>query len=236
MAEAMTEAPTIPPRGLAAELALVFVVQLVLVAGLVRLGDVLPLGGIVHALVALVFVFLPVLVLDRRGRPYARYGIGLGRPARDFAFALGLMAVLFTPIAFAAGPFWTRAFGLDLPSWRFAWPAHYPEAALSHVLIVALPEEVFYRGYVLGRLDDLFRGRVRLLGAEVGWGLLIQAVLFALGHYLVDLEPQRLAVFFPALAFGWLRLRTGSIAAPVLLHAGANVFMEILRAGYGLGA
>jgi hypothetical protein len=232
----MTEAPTIPPRGLAAELALVFVVQLVLVAGLVRLGDVLPLGGTVHALVALIFVFLPVLVLDRRGRSYARYGITLGRPARDLPVAIGLMAILFVPIALAAGPFWSLAFGLDLPSWSFAWPASYPEAALSHLLIVALPEEIFYRGYVLGRLDDLFSGRVRLLGASVGWGLLIQAVLFALGHYLVDLEPQRLAVFFPALAFGWLRLRTGSIAAPVLLHAGANVFMEILRAGYGLSA
>jgi len=101
---------------------------------------------------------------------------------------------------------------------------------------VALPEEIFYRGYVLGRLDDIFRGRVRLLGARVGWGLVIQAVLFALGHYLVDLEPQRLAVFFPALAFGWLRLRQGSVVAPVLLHAGANIFMELLRAGYGLAA
>jgi hypothetical protein len=230
----MTDAPLIPPRSLAKELLAVFAVQLVLVAGLVRLGDALPLGGTVHALVALVFVFLPVLVLDRRGKPYARYGISFGRPARDIPAALGLMALLFAPIAVAAGPFWSFAFGLELPPWRFAWPEHYPEAALSHLLIVALPEEVFYRGYVLGRLDDIFRGRARVLGAPLGWGLLVQAVLFALGHYLVDFEPQRLAVFFPALAFGWLRLRTGSIAAPVLLHAGANIFMEILRAGYGL--
>jgi membrane protease YdiL (CAAX protease family) len=236
MAGSMDEAPPIPPRSLAAELAIVFAVQVGLVAGLVRLGDVLPLGGSVHALVALVFVFLPVLVLDRRGRPYARYGIAARRPVRDLSFAVGLMVVLFTPIAFAAGPFWTFAFGLDLTPWSFAWPEHYPEAALSHLLIVALPEEVFYRGYALGRLDDIFRGRVRLLGVPVGWGLLIQAVLFALGHYLIDLEPQRLAVFFPALAFGWLRLRTGSIAAPVALHAGANIFMEVLRAGYGLSA
>ncbi|HUU21081.1 MAG TPA: CPBP family intramembrane glutamic endopeptidase [Phycisphaerae bacterium] len=236
MAGSMSDAPPIPPRGLAAELALVFAVQLALVAGLVRLGDVLPLGGTVHALVALVFVFLPVLVLDRRGKPYARYGIALGRPARDLPFALGLMALLFVPIALGAGPFWTWAFHLRLPEWSFAWPSHYPEAALSHLLVVALPEEIFYRGYVLGRLDDIFRGRVRLLGARVGWGLVIQAVLFALGHYLVDLEPQRLAVFFPALAFGWLRLRQGSVVAPVLLHAGANIFMELLRAGYGLAA
>jgi len=94
--------------------------------------------------------------------------------------------------------------------------------------------QFFYRGYLMGRLDDIFRGRIRLLGARVGWGLLIQAALFAVGHFLVDLNPQRLGVFFPALAFGWLRARRGTIVAPVVFHAAANVFMEVFRAGYGL--
>jgi membrane protease YdiL (CAAX protease family) len=88
----------------------------------------------------------------------------------------------------------------------------------------------------MGRLDDLFgaRGRFRLLGAEVGPSLFVQAALFALGHYAVDLDPARLAVFFPALAFGWLKARRGSIVAPMLFHAASNVFMDMLRAGYGL--
>ena len=103
------------------------------------------------------------------------------------------------------------------------------------LLVVALPEEFFYRGYVMGRLDDIFRGRISVLGVTVGWSLLIQAVLFAVGHFIIDLNWQRLAVFFPALAFGWLRQRTGGLLAPVLFHGMSNIFMGLFRAGLGLG-
>ena len=54
-------------------------------------------------------------------------------------------------------------------------------------------------------------------------------------NFLVDLNPARLGVFFPALAFGWLRARRGTIVAPVLAHGMSNVFMELFRAGLGLG-
>jgi hypothetical protein len=104
-----------------------------------------------------------------------------------------------------------------------------------NIFIVALPEEFFYRGYILGRLNDIFTSRIHLLGVKVGFGFILQAVLFAMGHYLIDFHPGRLAVFFPALVFGWLRLKRGTIVAPVLFHAASNIFMEIFRAGYGLG-
>ena len=87
---------------------------------------------------------------------------------------------------------------------------------------------------LMGRLDAIFKGRIDLLSAQVGWSLPIQAALFALGHYLTDFNPARLGVFFPALAFGWLRAKRGTIAAPVLFHAASNIFMEVFRAGYGL--
>jgi hypothetical protein len=140
------------------------------------------------------------------------------------------MAICFPPIVLGAPYFW----GVADRAWSFAWPDGYPGVVVSHLAVVALPEEFFYRGYLLGRLNDIFRGRINLLGARVGWGLLLQAGLFAGGHFLVDLNPQRLGVFFPALAFGWLRARRGTIVAPVMFHAAANVFMEVFRAGYGL--
>jgi len=227
------DGPPALPRRLPLEVILVFAGQLSLVAGLVQLDRVFTLGGYLHALVGLVFIFLPVFVLDRRGKPYKRYGLTVGKPSTlgvDLLFVVGAMAVCFPPIVLGAPTVW----GIGERVWSFAWPEGYPGVALSHLLVVALPEEFFYRGYLMGRLDDIFRGRIKLLGASVGWALVIQAALFALGHFLVDLNPERLGVFFPALAFGWLRARRGSIVAPVVFHAAANVFMEVFRAGYGL--
>jgi membrane protease YdiL (CAAX protease family) len=223
--------PPALPRGLGTEVAIVFLVQLGLVVGLVRLDAALDLGGGLHSLVGVVFLLLPILVLDRRGKPYARYGVRLGRPLGDLPWLLGAMAIAFVPIAICGPYFWgvaDRAFG-------FAWPTGYPGAAIAHLVVVAGPEELFFRGYLMGRLDDLFgaKGRFRLVGADVGPSLFVQAALFALGHFAVDLAPHRLLVFFPALAFGWLRARRGTIVAPILFHAASNVFMDVLRAGYG---
>jgi membrane protease YdiL (CAAX protease family) len=100
---------------------------------------------------------------------------------------------------------------------------------LSQVLVVAVPEEVFFRGYLMARFEECWPSRRRLLGAAVGWPLLLSSVLFALGHFAVDLSPLRLAVFFPALVFGWMRARSGSIAAGALFHALCNVLSEVLH-------
>lgn len=223
--------PPALPRDLGAEVAIVFVIQLALVVGLVRLDEALSLDGGLHALVGVVFLLLPILVLDRRGKPYARYGVRLGRPLVDLLWALGAMAIAFTPVALASPWVW----GVADRSFSFAWPSGYPGAAIAQLVVVAGPEELFFRGYLMGRLDDIFgeRGRFRLLGAEVGPSLFVQAALFALGHFAVDLAPHRLLVFFPALAFGWLKARRGTIVAPILFHAASNIFMDVLRTGYG---
>jgi hypothetical protein len=146
-------------------------------------------------------------------------------------WVIGAAAVTFPIIALGAPTVW----GIVKTTWHFTWPEGYPGLALSHIVIVALPEEFFYRGYILGRLNDIFTRRISVLGVKVGFGFILQAVLFALGHYLIDFNPGRLAVFFPALVFGWLRLKRGTIVAPVLFHAASNIFMEFFRAGYGLG-
>ena len=60
----------------------------------------------------------------------------------------------------------------------------------------------------------------------------MSSALFALGHLLVIPNPQRLAVFFPALVFGWMRARTGSIAAGATFHALCNVVSDVLHTSY----
>ena len=146
--------------------------------------------------------------------------------------ALG-WALLFAAITF--GPFFL--------GWRTFWHARgtfhlrvVPLDVLNEVfgqlVIIALPEEAFYRGYLQSRLDDALPWRIRLLGASIGPSLLVGSIIFALGHFATIREPARLAVFFPSLAFGWLRARTGGIGAGVAFHATCNVFSELLGRGY----
>ena len=95
-------------------------------------------------------------------------------------------------------------------------------------------EEAFYRGYLQSRLDDAWPPRWRLLGATVGPGLLVASAIFALGHVATVHLATRLAVFFPALLFGWLRARTGGIGASVCFHMICNVYSQALGRGYGI--
>jgi membrane protease YdiL (CAAX protease family) len=104
----------------------------------------------------------------------------------------------------------------------------------GQVVIIALPEEAFYRGYLQSRLDDAFSFRVNVLGAPIGFGLLASSAIFALGHLATIHSPTRLAVFFPSLLFGWLRARTRGVGASIAYHALCNAFSEVLGRGYGV--
>lgn len=123
-------------------------------------------------------------------------------------------------------------------NWLILW-------LLTELMFIALPEEFFYRGYLLTRLKQFFdarasakhpadsstqdspRKRRRFLGISAE--NLVVSLLFAVGHVLIPiggvLMISRAAVFFPSLAFGWLRERTDSIVAPVVYHAAANMMV-----------
>lgn len=100
---------------------------------------------------------------------------------------------------------------------------------LAQLLVVALPEELFYRGYLMGRLNLVFRRRRQILGASVGWALPLSATLFAFGHFLIDFNPVRLGVFFPGLLFGWMVARSGNIIGALVFHALCNVLVRMLE-------
>jgi membrane protease YdiL (CAAX protease family) len=203
---------------------------------------------------ALLFVWLPERRLRRRDEPWAAYGApflgrgpgawaGVGRGA-----AAGLLACLLIFPPFLAG-FWLFAEALPrLPHGLAGWLAPYagrpalafrlpdglPLLAVIQLLVVALPEELFYRGWMQTSWARSAPGRgVTVLGARLGAGFLATQLLFAAGH-LTTLQPWRVATFFPGLLFGWLRERTGGVAAPVVAHALSNLFIATLeRSFYG---
>lgn len=146
------------------------------------------------------------------------------------AWALGFALVTFVPFFFG----WRYWWGAD---GHFSLTLHARELAsdvAGQVIIIALPEEAFYRGYLQTRLDDVWSWRIRIAGAPIGPGLFVTSLIFALGHLATIHAPTRLAVFFPSLLFGWLRARTGGVGASIAYHALCNVFSEALGRGYGV--
>jgi membrane protease YdiL (CAAX protease family) len=157
-----------------------------------------------------------------------------GAVARDaaaaLAWAFGFAALIAVP--YFVG--WRLWWAPKLPFLLGVRPAETANEVLGQLVVVALPEEAFYRGYLQSRLDEVWRPRWRVLGACVGPGLLVAAGIFALGHLATVQVPARLAVFFPALLFGWLRARTSGIGASMCFHAFCNVYSQLLGRGYGV--
>jgi len=155
------------------------------------------------------------------------------RMLREFgragAIALATAALLFPLFVWGFVIWWHPA-----QPFHFRQPESWNDELFGQALVIALPEEAFYRGYLMDAFDRKSQRRVRVLGVPVGSSLIWVSALFALGHLATEPNPARLAVFFPALVFGWLRLKTGGIGASVLFHVLCNVFASSLGRGYGL--
>jgi len=109
-------------------------------------------------------------------------------------------------------------------------PDGFLALVLHQLLVVAIPEEVFFRGYLQSSLDHAFpRPRWRIAGVTVGPAVFLQAAVFAACH-LATGDWTRLRVGAFGLLAGWLRARSGSLAAPIVYHAVANVWVAVLEA------
>lgn len=107
-------------------------------------------------------------------------------------------------------------------------PASADEIAFQ-LTMPGLEEELFYRGILLFAFDRTFAGRRRVLGVDWGWGAVLSCLMFGLTHAFgysggqFSFDPIYMALTaFPAFIAVWLRLRTGSLLLPVLIHNFGN--------------
>ena len=184
---------------------------------------------------ALLFILVPDRLLRARGEPWQDYGLpwwGIGDArtwaawSRGAAVGIGVSLLVLPPFA-AALVGGARLYGIPL-EFRPRLPAGFVLAVAVQFLVVAIPEELFYRGWMQTAWGRRGPSR-RVLGVEIGPGFLATQALFAAGH-LVTLQPWRLATFFPGLLFGWLRTRTGGVVAPAVAHALSNLLVLFLEA------
>ena len=184
---------------------------------------------------ALLFVLVPDRLLRARGEPWQDYGLpwwGIGDArtwaswGRGTAVGIGVSLLVLPPFAVAlVGG--ARLWGFPV-EFQPRLPAGFALAVAVQLVAVAIPEELFYRGWMQTAWGRSGPSR-RILGAEIGPGFLATQLLFAAGH-LVTFQPWRLATFFPGLLFGWLRARTGGVVAPVVAHALSNLLVLFLEA------
>lgn len=189
------------------------------------------------------FLYLPLLAMKRRGEDFRDFGLTF-RAWREDLRLFGILTLIVAPL-YVLG-FWVFAEVVPhLPRWAaqhlspyverpafaFRLPARFPEWVIDNLLVVALPEEFFYRGYVQSRLRDAWPDGRRFLGARLGRAFWITAILFGLGH-LAIFETWRIAVVFPALLFGWMRERTGTVIGAALFHAACNLMALVLEASF----
>lgn len=234
------------PRTAARDVMLAWAIVAALVTVLVRIDITLPaVGHLGSALVAVLFLYVPVLVAWRRNEDLDDYGFHAAPVRRGLVLAAAAMAMIFPVFAvgyvgfyeLACGGGWleqlvprnmcSRYGGLDgLHAPALTWKLL--EFCAVQLVVVALPEELFFRGFMLGLLERRFPPKRRLLGGGLGLALVVSSLAFALIHLPKDGDPRALATFFPGLLFGWMRSATGSILAPTLVHAGSNILIRLL--------
>lgn len=229
----------------------------VLVTGLVRINLTLPwIGHLGSALVSVLFLVVPLRVAAWRNEDLRDYGFREEPVTRGLAIAGIAVAVVVPLFALGFFAFYEVACRSALLShlaphqmcshYGGLASLHPPRLALFEAtppvpgtlsaewclvqwLVVGLPEELFFRGFLLKKLEERFPPRRRILGGGVGLALVLSATAFALIHLPKEGDPRALATFFPGLLFGWMRSATGSILASTITHGCFNILARVLE-------
>ena len=226
--------PAAPPAGPVREAVAVWAAVILGLAAIEVIALAVPfLHGLVGAVAVAAFLYAPVRYLEKRGQDARDAGWRFDRLRQDLAWSLGTCALVL-PL-FALGFFLFTSWLGRLPAPMQAMLAPYAKGGLRFELrvpislefagqvagnaAVAFAEELFYRGYLTLRFQERWSA-VRTA--------VVVAALFAVGH-LLEPAPWRLAVFFPALWFAWLRWRTGTILGASIAHFLSNVWLLILE-------
>ncbi len=179
------------------------------------------IGNNLSIFTSIFLIYAPTLIFILRKEPVDFFE----KSWTDFFYSLKVtcfVSLIIFPVILIGNHF----FQIYIFHFRYQPLSNTPllNAFLFHLFLVAFPEEFFFRGYFLRRMRQIFTDRYSFLGVLIGKAFFITAIVFALSHSLILLRWWHAAIFFPALAFGWLRDKTKGLTAPILFHAFCNLF------------
>ena len=120
----------------------------------------------------------------------------------------------------------------------FLVPGSVPtfEDHLFQLTAPGLTEELAFRGVFLALLDKAFLSRVRMFGADIGWGAVVTSIVFGLwhgldvsAHFKISVEVAPMVI--PTLGgfvLAWCRARSGSLILPIVAHSGMNEVANLI--------
>ena len=85
-------------------------------------------------------------------------------------------------------------------------------------LVVAISEEIILRGVIMDELDKIFQNKYA--------SCIVNAAIFAFIYHSSETFSSNLCVRFPlGLILGILRVKSGEIYSPIMLHWAYNMFI-----------
>ena len=159
----------------------------------------------VISIAAMLMLFPVLFKSDRNWFSHDPRGVGIG------IIVSAILLLIYAAVIFFYGLYEGKTLSWNQLSVSFI---------LTQLLLVALPEEVFFRGYLQTRLGNNIKG------------IIIVSLLFAVGHFItlcigggysISICAQSILTFFPSLVMGYLYFATKSLWASIIFHFFANI-------------
>ncbi len=188
--------------------------------------SVLLIDQLLPLFIAIMFLYAPNYICQWRKRRLPNF---VDQTVHDYMrsfYIASIAAIIVFPLFFIGVHMW-QSFLFPTLSFTFQLLPDVLLFSLYQVILVALPEEYYFRGYFQTSLNAVFEKKWRILGVHLGWSWIITSIVFAFAHTMITFRWWHFSIFFPGLLFGYLREKTGRITASIICHALSNILMNL---------
>ena len=136
-------------------------------------------------------LYIPLLLRGRRGISNESLGLTLKAWRVDLGSFLIWALVVTVPFVVGHHVWQTQFMGRPFV---FGVPDNIVERLLLQTVVVALAEEIFFRGYLQERLQKIWPAKGKLFGAPFGLAIVVSSAVFALAHFVGEREWAHLDI------------------------------------------